>query len=185
VKKHLTEAEKRERLAAKWEKRKHPQMPVTVLSPQTPAPKLAEVVEKRGPELAANALSAWNARLNGEPIVDVAHRMGVPLAAAKELIREAHEAIAEDLKTALEQNRELDLQRTDMILKSFLPGAREGDRDSAAIVLKALAHRSRLCGTEPLADPGRSKPENVLIWIQNQLPAINRIVDALPIELER
>lgn len=182
----LTEEEKRAELARKWARtaKRHPPMPKTELAPETPAPELAKVIETRGQELTADALTAWQARLEGEPLVNVAHRMGLSLEAAKALIREAHEAIAEDLKEALNQNRELDLQRTDMILKSFLPAAKEGDRDSASIVLKALAHRSRLCGTESMGDPGRSKPENVLIWIQNQLPAINRIVDALPIELE-
>jgi len=180
------EAQKRLELAQKWARnKKFPVMPSTPLAPETPAPRLAEVVEKRGPELATAAIAAWNARLAGEPLVDVAHQMGVSIAAAKALIREAHEAIAEDLKTALNQNRELDLQRTDQILKAFLPAAKEGDRDSASIVLKALNHRARLCGTEPQADPGRSKPENVLIWIQQQLPSINRIVDALPVEFER
>jgi hypothetical protein len=182
----MTEDEKRAELAKKWAKanKPHPAMPRTELAPQAPAPALAKVIEAQGQELTARALEAWNARLNGVPIVDVAKGMGVSIEGAKALIREAHSAIAEDLKEALNQNRELDLQRTDMILKSFLPGAKEGDRDSAAIVLKALAHRSRLTGTEPQPEPGRSKPENVLIWIQNQLPAINKIVDALPVEFE-
>lgn len=181
----MNEEEKRAELERKWSKaRKHPKMPVTELAPSTPAPALAQVVAERGPELAAGALTAWNARLNGSPIVDVAQSLGLSIEAAKALIREAHAAIAEDLKEALNQNRELDLQRTDLILKSFLPGAREGDRDCAMVVLKALSHRARLTGTEPQADPGRSKPENILIWIQHQLPAINRIVDAMPVEFE-
>jgi hypothetical protein len=186
MKNGMTEEEMRRELTAKWaRKNKHPKMPATELSPEQPAPKLAAVVTNRGPELATLAIEAWQKRLDGVPIVTVAHEMGVSIEGAKQLIREAHEAIAEDLKTALNQNRELDLQRTDMILKAFLPAAREGDRDSAAIVLKALTHRARLTGTEPQAQPGHSKPENVLIWIQQQLPAINKIVDALPIELER
>lgn len=182
----MNEEQKRAELARKWARsKKHPRMPVTPLAPSAPAPRLAEVVEKRGSELTTQAVAAWNARLNGIAVVDVAREMGVSIEAAKQLIREAHEAIAEDLKVALNQNRELDLQRTDYILKAFLPGAKAGDRDSAAIVLKALSHRSRLTGTEPQPDAGRSKPENVLIWIQQQLPSINRIVDGLPIEFER
>jgi hypothetical protein len=51
------------------------------------------------------------------------------------------------------------------------------------VVLKCLAQRSKLTGIEPQPDPGRSNPQNVLVWIQNQLPSINRIVDALPLEL--
>jgi len=184
----MTEQEKREALAVKWTRAnrlKHPRLEVTPLSPKSPAPKLAQVIQERGPDLTTKALSAWNARLNGVAIIDVAQQMGISIAGAKQLIKEAHEAIAEDLKTSLNQNRELDLERTDMILKSFLPAAKEGDRDSASIVLKALSHRARLTGTEPPADPGRSNPANVLVWIQNQLPAINKIVDSLPIELER
>jgi len=182
----ISEEQKRAELVKKWARsRKHPRLETTPLAPDTPAPALAQVVETRGAELTTRAVEAWNARLNGVPIVDVAHQMGISIEGAKQLIREAHEAISEDLKVALNQNRELDLQRTDMILKAFLPAAKDGDRDSAAIVLKALTHRSRLTGTEPPADPGRSKPENVLIWIQQQLPSINKIVDAMPMEFER
>ena len=180
----LTEEQKREALASRWNTkgRKHPVMPRTELAPEAPAPQLARVIEMRGPELTASALYAWNARINGEPIIDVANALGLSIVAAKALIREAHEAIAEDLKVALNQNRELDLARVDSLLKTYLPAAKAGDTDSAAIVLKCLAHRSKLTGTEPQPDPGRSKPENVLVWIQAQLPAINKIVDSLPVE---
>ena len=181
----MTEAEKRAKLVAKWGRQKHPKMPATPLAPDAPAPHTAAMVQKRGEELTTLALAAWDKRLNGASIIDVAHGCGLSIESAKALIKEAHEAIAEDLKTTLNQNRELDLQRTDMILKSFLPAAKDGDRDSAAIVLKALTHRARLTGTEPQPDAGRSRPENVLVWIQAQLPAINKIVDSLPIELER
>ena len=181
-----TEAEKRTQLAKKWARnRKHPRFEPTPLAPETPARSINEMVEARGSDLATQALGAWNARLAGVPIVDVAHQMGMSIAGAKQLIREAHDAIAEDLKVALAQNRELDLQRVDMILKTFLPAAKEGDRDSASIVLKALTHRARLTGTEPMPEAGRSNPQNVLVWIQQQLPSINKIVDGLPIEFER
>jgi hypothetical protein len=179
----MTEAEKRAALARKWAKGKHPKLTIQPLEPTAPAPRLEAAIQVRGPQVIADALRAWDARLNGEPVVNVAHTFGLSIEAAKALIREAHAAIAEDLKEAVNQNRELDLQRTDMILKSFLPGAKEGDRDCASIVLKALGHRSRLTGTEP-PSPNQTRPENVLIWIQNQLPAINKIVDALPRELE-
>jgi hypothetical protein len=179
----MTEAEKREALAIKWAKAKHPKLTTRPLEPTTPAPRLEAVVQARGPAAIADALRAWDARLNGEPLVNVAHTFGLSIEAAKQLIREAHAAIAEDLKEAVNQNRELDLQRTDMILKSFLPGAKEGDRDCASIVLKALGHRSRLTGTEP-PSPNQTRPEAILVWIQQQLPAINKIVDALPRELE-
>jgi len=182
----VTEQEKRAALARKWARgQKYPAMPKTELAANAPAPQLAQVIEHRGEALTTAALRAWQKRLEGVPIVDVAHDMGLSIEAAKSLIREAHEAISEDLKVSLNQNRELDLERTDMILKSFLPGAKEGDKDCASIVLKALSHRSRLTGTEPLAEAGKSNPQNVLIWIQQQLPAINRIVDAMPVELER
>jgi hypothetical protein len=155
----------------------------TELAPEAPAPELDRVVAEHGAEPTAEALVAWQQRIRGEPIVDVAHEMGLSIAAAKALIREAHDAIAEDLKANLNLNRELDLQRVDGVLKAFYGDACRGDVDSAQITLKALAHRAKLTGVEPLPDPGRSNPANVLVWVQNQLPAINKIVDALPLEL--
>lgn len=183
-----SEEQKREELAAKWGVKAingHQPLTRTELSPQAPAPHLAQVVAKRGEEVTAQALSAWNKRVNGEPIVDVAHQMGLSIAGAKALIKEAHDAIAEDLKETLNQNRELDLARTDQILKTFLPPAKDGSKDAALVVLKALSHRSRLTGVEPLVDKhdNTQRSTNVLVWIQQQLPAINRIVDALPPEI--
>jgi hypothetical protein len=179
-----TEAEKRAELLAKYRKKNGQlAMPKTELAPDTPAPHLAQVAQSRGPELTASALVAWNKRLAGEPLEHVAHALGLSIEAAKALISEAHAAISVDLKSALAQNRELDLERTDMLLKAFLPLAKDGDGQAASIVLKALAHRARLVGLEAPEMPGHAKPHNVLVWIQQQLPAINKIVEALPPEL--
>jgi hypothetical protein len=155
----------------------------TELAPDAPAPALQAVVAERGPEPTEAALSAWEARVRGEPIVDLAHRMGLTIETAKLLIKEAHDAIHEDLKTNLDLNRQLDLQRIDGLLQVYYPLARSGDPDSANVTLKCLAQRSKLTGIEPMPDPGRSNPQSVLVWIQNSLPSINKIVDALPAEL--
>jgi hypothetical protein len=155
----------------------------TDLAPDAPAPAFEAVVAKRGAEPTTAALSAWEARVRGEPIVDVAHQMGVTIETAKLLIREAHDAIHEDLKTNLDLNRQLDLQRIDGLLQVYYPLARQGDPDSANVTLKCLAQRSKLTGIEPMPDPGRSNPQNILLWIQGQLPSIQKIVDALPPEL--
>jgi hypothetical protein len=109
--------------------------------------------------------------------------MGLSIEGTKALIKEAHDAIHEDLKTNLDLNRQLDLQRIDGLLQVYYPLARSGDPDSANVTLKCLAQRSKLTGIEPMPDPGRSNPQNVLVWIQSQLPSINKIVDALPAEL--
>ena len=155
----------------------------TELAPDAPAPRTREMIQERGYELSTRATEAWAARLEGRPIVDVAHEMGVSLETAKALIKEAHAAIAEDLKEALDLNRQLDLGRIDGLLQSYYPTARQGDIDSANVVLKCLSHRAKLTGIEPPPQPGRTnEPQSVLIWIQNQMPAINKIVDALPIE---
>jgi hypothetical protein len=58
------------------------------------------------------------------PIVDVAHQLGVSIEAAKELIREAHAAIAEDLKENLEVNRKLDMARIDGVGCCLLSGSK-------------------------------------------------------------
>src|SRR5262245_22808183 len=116
------------------------------------------------------------------PIVDVAHQLGVSIEAAKELIREAHAAIAEDLKENLEVNRQLDMARIDGLLAVYYPAAKGGDMGAAALTLKCIHHRAKLCGIEPQADPGRCNPQSILVWIQHALPSINKIVDGFPAE---
>lgn len=155
----------------------------TALSPDAPAPRFSEVLAQRGPELTERALAAWTARVEGVPIVDIAHQMGVSIVLAKKLIAEVHEAIRDDLKDNLELNRQLDLERVDGLLHTFYPQARAGDTDSAAVVIRALQHRSKLTGIEPLPNPTQNHPTNVLVWIQNQMPSINKLVDSLPMEM--
>ena len=155
----------------------------TPLDPGAPAPRLNGVIKDRGPELTKQALEAWEGRIQGVPIVDIAHGLGISINLAKQLIKEVHEAIRDDLKENLDLNRQLDLERVDGLIASHYPIARAGDTDSAAVVLRAMAHRSKLVGLEPLPDPGRSHPTNVLVWIQSQMPNINKLVDGLPLEL--
>jgi hypothetical protein len=155
----------------------------TPLAPSAPAPRFNHVLDTRGPGLTKAALQAWEARVSGTPIVDVAHDLGVSIELAKKLIGEVHTAIRDDLKDNLDLNRQLDLNRVDGLLQTFYPQARAGDTDSATVVLRALQHRSKLTGIEPMPDPGRSHPTNVLVWIQQQLPGINKLVDSLPLEL--
>jgi hypothetical protein len=145
---------------------------------------LDALVERDGVNPTAQALAAWEARIKGSPVVDIAHAMGLSLDACKRLIKEAHDAVREDLKEALELNRSLDLQRIDGLLATYYPMARAGHEESAYITLAALKHRAKLTGTEPGSDrvPGSLAPQNVLVWIQNALPQINKIVDALPVD---
>lgn len=153
------------------------------LAPDAPAPQTQALVATNGLDPTARALEAWNARLAGAPIIDVAHQLGVSIELAKKLITEVHTAIYEDLKSNIDLNRQLDLDRIDSIIKAFLPPAKAGDPDSANVLLRALSHRAKLTGLEAEAAPTRlTSPNNVMVWIQNQLPSINRIVDNLPLE---
>jgi hypothetical protein len=153
------------------------------LAPDAPAPRLGELIAAEGEEPTAQALQAWDARVNGAPIIDVAHQLGVSIELAKHLINEVHAAIREDLKANLELNRNIDLHRIDQLILSYLPAAKAGDDKSATIVLKALAHRARLTGSEPGPEPVKSGHiENVQAWIVNVLPSINRLVDDMPRE---
>jgi hypothetical protein len=154
----------------------------TTVAPDAPAPHLEEMIQELGAEPTQNAVEAWNAIVAGRPIIDVAHALGISIELCRHLIREVHAAIYEDLKSAVDLNRQIDLARIDQILMAFLPGAKMADPDAANIVLKALAHRAKLTGQEPDPGPSRTEPKNVMVWIQNQLPSINRIVDSLPIE---
>jgi hypothetical protein len=156
---------------------------VTEVSAEAPAPRLQAMVESRGAELTQAALNAWEARKRGDPVVNIAHGMNVSIETAKALIREAFNAVSEDLKETVAINRELDLQRIDAIVKTYLEPAAEGHLDSAKIVLAAVNARSKLLGADKLPDPARGQqPAVILAWIQAQLPNINRIVEAQPIE---
>jgi hypothetical protein len=155
----------------------------TQLAPDAPAPHLSGVIAEHGEEPTARALEAWNARLDGVAIVDIAHGLGVSIELAKSLLREVHAAIYEDLKANVDLNRQLDLGRIDQIIRGHLRAAKEGDDKSANVVLRAVNVRAQLTGQIAPSDPGRGPgPNNVLVWIQNQLPSINRIVDSLPLE---
>lgn len=155
----------------------------TELAPDAPAPRLAAEIAIHGEPLTTAALEAWNARLGGAPIIDVAHQLGVSIELAKKLINEVHAAIYEDLKANIDLNRQLDLGRIDRIIKGHLSAAERGDEKSANVVLRAVAQRAKLTGVEAPEAPTRgAAPHNLMIWIQNQLPAINRIVDNLPLE---
>lgn len=157
--------------------------PITkAIRPQAPAPRLAALEHE--PAKIQNALAAWECRVRGQPIVDVAKGLGMTIEGAKRLIAEAHDAVREDLKENLELNRQLDLDRIDGMLQTFYPLAKAGDIDSASFTLKCLNQRAKLTGLEPQisGDTSGKAPHNVLVWIQNQLPQINQIVDALPVE---
>ena len=155
----------------------------TLIAPEAPAPRLEKMVVNHGSDPTRQALAAYEARMKGSPVVDIAHAMGLSLEACKALLREAHDAVKEDLKDNLEANRTLDLRRLDGLIAAYWSPATQGHEQSAYIVLAALKARGKLTGTEEAPDPLRSKqPTNVLVWIQQQLPNINRIVDSLPIE---
>jgi hypothetical protein len=155
----------------------------TELSPEAPAPRTQAMVADWGPEPTARALAAWNARLAGAPIVDIAHDLGVSIELAKSLLREVHSAIYEDLKANLDFNRQLDLGRIDQLIAGHMPAAKAGDDKSANVILRALQQRAQLTGAVQGPDPGRGPaPQNVFLWIQQQLPTINRLVDSLPLE---
>jgi hypothetical protein len=155
----------------------------TELAPDAPAPHLDALIAKEGPEPTAEALKAWDARVNGAPIIDVAHQLGVSIELAKHLINEVHAAIREDLKANLELNRNIDLHRLDQLIMAYLPAAKAGDDKSATVVLKALQHRAKLTGSEPSPEPVKTNHvESVQAWIVNVLPNINRLVDDLPKE---
>jgi hypothetical protein len=164
----------------------NPQLPEPEpLAPDAPAPRLGELAAEYGKGLTARALIAWGQRLQGASIIDVAHDLGVSIESAKALIKEVHDAVAEDLKENLEINRSLDLARIDALLATHMPRAKAGKVKSAQLVLRCLERRAKLTGIEPLPDPGRSHPQSVLIWIQEKLPSIDAIVRALPPECPR
>lgn len=155
----------------------------STLTPDAPAPHLGDLIAELGPQRVLDALKAWDMRLQGQPINEVAHAFGLSIEGAKILIKEAHEAIREDLKESIEQNRSLDLARIDGLLQTWYPAAKAGDDKAAAITLKCIERRAKLTGTEPDERVDRTQPRNVLVWVQQQLPSINRLVDSLPVEL--
>jgi hypothetical protein len=140
-------------------------------------------VEAQGPELTAEAITAWDQKVAGHAIIDIAHSMQVSIETAKYLIRQVQAAVTDDLKESVTQNRELDLQRIDRLIRAWYPAACDGDEGAAGVMIKLLAQRAKLTGaSNEQTELKTMQPQNVLVWIQNSLPAINRIVDNLPIE---
>ena len=153
------------------------------LAPDAPAPRLQKLVNEYGSGPCARALAAWQARMMGESIIEVARQVGLPIESAKELLREVHQAVAEDLKENLDLNRSLDLARIDSLIGAHLPKAQAGKIKSAQLVLRCLERRAKLIGIEPLPAPTHNHSQSVLVWIQAQMPGINKLVDSLPVEL--
>jgi hypothetical protein len=153
------------------------------LAADAPAPRLGALVAEFGSEPCARALKAWEARLRGDSIIDIAHDLGLSISAAKVLLREVYEAISEDLKENVDFNRQLDLARIDTLIAAHLPKAQSGKVKSAQLVLRALERRSKLIGLEPMPAPTHNHSQSVLIWIQQKMPNINSLVDSLPTEL--
>jgi hypothetical protein len=153
------------------------------LTPDAPAPRLQKLVNEYGSGPCGRALMAWQRRMMGDSIIEVARQVGLPIESAKELLREVHEAVAEDLKANLDLNRSLDLARIDSIIGAHLPKAQAGKVKSSQLVLRCLERRAKLIGIEPLPEPNRGHQTNVLVWLQSQLPGINKLVDSLPTEL--
>lgn len=155
----------------------------TEFTSDAPAPRLEAVVESQGPELTAEALSAWDQKLNGHALVDIAHEMKVSIETARYLIKQVQTAVQDDLKESVTQNRELDLQRIDRLIKTWYPAATGGDEAATNVMIKLLAQRAKLTGaSNEQPELKTMQPQNVLVWIQNSLPGIQKIVDSLPIE---
>jgi hypothetical protein len=157
--------------------------PPEELGPDAPAPRLEKLINEYGDLPCAQALRAWQARLNGSSIVEIAMQMGITVQTVKTLIDKVYQAVAEDLKEQLDQNRALDLARIDELIGAHLPKAKSGKVKSAAVVLRCLERRAKLIGIEPLPAPTQNHSQQVLVWIQAQLPSINKLVDSLPPEL--
>jgi hypothetical protein len=153
------------------------------LAPDAPAPQLQHLISEHGSLPCARALAAWEARMNGNSIIEVAIAMGLSIEVAKGLIKQVHEAVAEDLKENLDLNRSLDLARIDDLLEAHLPRAKAGKTKSASLVLRCLERRAKLIGIEPLPAPTQNHSQSVLVWIQAQMSGINKLVDSLPHEL--
>lgn len=113
--------------------------------------------------------------------MDIATEIGMTIPAARALINDAYTALREDLKDNIELNRTIDLARIDELIKAWLPLAQRGDPAAANVMIKALSLRSRLASTEPTpASTERVHPQNVLVWVQQQLPQIEKLVEAIP-----
>jgi hypothetical protein len=153
------------------------------LAPDAPAPRLQKLVNEYGSGPCGRALMAWQRRMMGDSIIEVARQVGLPIESAKELLREVHQAVAEDLKENLDLNRSLDLARIDSIIGAHLPKAQAGKIKSSQLVLRCLERRAKLIGIEPLPEANRGAQTNVLVWLQAQLPGINKLVDSLPTEM--
>jgi hypothetical protein len=113
----------------------------------------------------------------------VASDLGLSIDAAKVLIKQVHEAVAEDLKENLDQNRSIDLARIDQLIGAHYPKALAGKIKSSQLVLRCIERRAKLVGHEALPAPTHSTSTSVLCWIQTQLPSIHKLVDSLPAEL--
>ncbi len=142
---------------------------------------------------------AWDLRIDGCSVREVAERLGISYAQARRLVQLAYTDPGTRLSETAEVSRELDLARLDQLIRAYLPLAlntrtlaeriRNGETISgediavpfaaAKIILETLSQRAKLFGLYNHAklESGKDR-QDLVAWVQSVAPSIHRIVNA-------
>jgi DNA-binding transcriptional regulator LsrR (DeoR family) len=148
---------------------------------------------------------AWDLRIDGCSVREIAERLGISYAQARRLVQLAYTNPGMRLSETAEVARELDLARLDQLIRAYLPlalnnsvlaksvldGEKVSPEDAAVpfavakIILETLNQRAKLHGLYIYAklEPGQAR-QDVLAWVQSVAPSIQRAVNDLECALE-
>ena len=148
---------------------------------------------------------AWDFRIDGCSVREIAQKLGISYAQAWRLVQLAYTDPGIRLSETAEVARELDSARLDQLIRAYLPLAlntrtlaeriRNGETitvDDAAvsfaaakILLETLGQRAKLFGLyiHTKTGPGQAK-QDVFAWLQSVTPSIQRAVNDLECAVE-
>jgi transposase len=148
---------------------------------------------------------AWDLRIDGCSVREIAQRLGISYAQARRLVQLAYTDPGIRLSETAEVARELDSARLDQLIRAYLPLAlntrtlaeriRNGETitvedaavpfAAAKVLLETLSQRAKLFGLyiHTKMGPGQAR-QDTLAWVQSVAPSIQRAVNDLECALE-
>lgn len=133
----------------------------------------------------------WELALAGRNRDQIAQKLKISI----EVLDETLNAYRLRLGLSIDHYRMLDNERIDQIVSTWMPEATEGgNMKSAYLVIQAITTRIRILGaTNSLAEPGETagglagaksySERNIVIWLREVMPSIERITREVEAEV--
>lgn len=133
----------------------------------------------------------WDLALKGNNRDRIAQKLKIPL----ELLEETLNAYRTRLGLSVDFHRQVDNERLDQIISSWMPAATEGsDMKAGYLVIQAITTRIRILGASAaLAEGGEAagglagakayNDRSITIWLKTVMPSIEQVVREVDAEV--